>query len=141
MANNIVKLKAKNKSEEIILSYLEQYASISLCERINSGNKTLSQCWNYIVSEAKKQALNGCACIEDNEVYGWAIHFFEEDEIKGADYEKKSASVKTVTKDTKPCEPYEEKSDPINTQIQKPKRAKKAPLIDAAQFSFDDMFG
>ena len=79
---NNIKLEAKNGNEGIILSYLKEFASPALVERINNGNKTLAQCWKYITSEAKKKAKNGCACIEDSTVYGWAIHFFEEDSIK-----------------------------------------------------------
>ena len=136
-----VKLKAKDKSEEIVLAYLESNASEVLVQKINSGDKTLTQCWNYIVSEARKQAQNGCACIADSEVYGWAIHFFEEDSISGADFNNKKAKVKTVTPDTKPCEPYEERSEKTDVDVPKPKKPKKAPVIDTAQFSFDDMFG
>lgn len=137
-----VKLKAKDKSEEIVLAYLESNASEVLVQKINSGDKTLTQCWNYIVSEARKQAQNGCACIADSEVYGWAIHFFEEDSIDGSKFNKKSA-VKTATSKDKPNEPYEEpaEEETVKEVAPKPKKTKKAPVEDTAQFSFMDMFG
>lgn len=140
MGKTIINLEAKNGNEEIILAYLNENASDVLAEKINAGSKTLTQCWNYIVSEAKKQANNGCACIADAEVFGWAVHFFEEEEIKGSDFEKKSSGVKAVTPDTKPCEPYEEPSENIEN-APKPKKSRKASPIDEAQFSFADMFG
>ena len=90
-----IKLKTDNKCEKIILNYLEKNASDDLVERINNGKKTLTQCWNYITSEAKKEAKNGCACIEDATVYGWAVHFFEEDSISGEAFNK-STPVKTA---------------------------------------------
>lgn len=77
-------LKAGTHSEKLLLNYLEAHASDNLADRINAGEKTLAQCWDYIKGEAKKQAVNGCACIDDATVFGWAIHFFEEDSIKGA---------------------------------------------------------
>ena len=43
--------------------------------------KSLSQMISYIRSEAKKQAKNGVAMIEDEVVYGWAIHYFDETNI------------------------------------------------------------
>lgn len=92
----MLKLEAKTNNEKIVLDYLNANASEALAEKINTGKKTLSQCWSYIVSEAKKQAQNGCACIEDATVFGWAIHFFEEDAIEAKEHETR-AVVKTVT--------------------------------------------
>ena len=44
--------------------------------------------WEYIKSEARKQAKNGCACIEDNQVYEWAVHYYDEDDIKVESFKK-----------------------------------------------------
>ena len=142
MGKTAINLKAEKGNEEIILAYLNENASDVLAEKINAGNKTLTQCWNYIVSEARKQATNGCACIADTEVFGWAIHFFEEDSIDGSEFNKKSA-VKTATSEVKPNEPYEEpaEEETVKEVAPKPKKTKKAPVEDTAQFSFMDMFG
>lgn len=78
----MLNLKAKTDNEKIILDYLNKNASEQLIFKINTGKKTLSQCWSYIVSEAQKLAKNNCACVADEAVFGWAIHFFEEDSIK-----------------------------------------------------------
>ena len=75
-------LTAKNGNEKIILQYLENNASEVLAEKINSGKKTLADCWKFITECARKQAKDGCACIQDDVVFGWAVHFFEEDSIK-----------------------------------------------------------
>ena len=71
-------LEAKNQPQALILAYLEQNASDTLAERINQGSHTLQDCFDYIRNEARKQAVNGVAAIEDRQVYGWAIHYFEE---------------------------------------------------------------
>jgi hypothetical protein len=34
--------------------------------------------WQFIRDEARKKAQNGCAVMEDEEVYGLAIHYFDE---------------------------------------------------------------
>ena len=84
-------LTAEGQNQNIVLAYLEENASDSLAERINSGKKTMRDCWSYITQQARKRATNNCACIEDREVFGWAIHFFEEDGItvKAAEPAKK----------------------------------------------------
>lgn len=123
-------LKAANGNEEIILNYLKENASADLCERINKGNKTLTQCWNYILTEAKKLAQNRCACVADDVVFGWAIHFFEEDAIKGEEFVKVDSAAKVETKD-KPEKEVEKK----------PAKAKKVAAVDECQLSFEDLFG
>ena len=75
-------LKADGKNQQILLDYLEKNASEPLAEKINAGVKTLAGCWTYIRGEARKQAMNNVAVIEDVEVFGWAVHYFEEDDIK-----------------------------------------------------------
>ena len=94
------RLIANGKNEKLILDYIEKNASDILKEKIEAGTKTLAQCWGYIVSEAKKKAQNGCAVVDDQTVFGWAIHFFEEDSVKAKDYNVK-AEAKT-SNNTKP---------------------------------------
>lgn len=124
-------LKAANGNEKIILNYLKENASADLCERINKGDKTLTQCWNYILTEAKKLAQNRCACVADDVVFGWAIHFFEEDSIDGKKFVKVDsvAKVETGGKDTPEAEGKK-----------KPAKAKK-DAVDECQLSFEDLFG
>ena len=49
------------------------------------NKKTLSGFLKFACDEAKKQAEKGAqsACIDDAVVYGWAVHYFEEDSIEG----------------------------------------------------------
>ncbi len=92
---NKLNLKASNDYEKSILKYLEENASDFLAMKINQGNKTLQSCFSYIRSMAQKKAKNGCAMIEDAVVYGWAIHYFEEDDI--AEPEEKKTKEKTLS--------------------------------------------
>lgn len=122
-----LRLKANNKQEEIILAYLQENASETLAEKINNGTpfvkdgkpltnlKTLSGFMKYACEEAKKLAEKGanCACVEDNVVFGWAIHYFEEDSIEGTLYtidgeEYKPAPKKTASKHIPKPEPKKE---------------------------------
>lgn len=93
-------LKANTPSEQKILEYLQNNASETLADKINNGTpfekdgkpllnkKTLSGFMKYACDEARKLAEKGAnsACIDDATVYGWAVHYFEEDSIEGALY-------------------------------------------------------
>lgn len=106
VVNNMGKLNLKSNGtsyQDAILNYLEDNASESLIQKINAGKKTLEGCFNFIKDCAKKEAKAGCACIEDKVVYGWAVHFFEEDEIKETEKAEKVAKkeIKTEPKAAK----------------------------------------
>lgn len=107
-------LKAKTKEQELAKTYLEENASEVLAEKINSGvriekdgktlinKKTLDGFMKYASSEARKLASNGAnsACIEDKVVYGWAVHYFEEDAIEGNLYNEDGSEYKPAPKVT-----------------------------------------
>ena len=93
-------LTATNRQEEIIKEYLENNASETLAEKINNGIKTekdgksliskkdLNGFFKYATEEARKLAEKGAtsAMVEDKVVFGWAMHYFEEDSILGKLY-------------------------------------------------------
>ena len=70
------------------------------------NKKTLAGFMKFACDEAKKQAEKGAssACIDDDTVYGWAVHYFEEDSIEGTLYNEDGteykASVPKVTTKT-----------------------------------------
>ena len=122
-------LKANTPAEQRILEYLQNTASETLAEKINNGTpfekdgnpllnkKTLSGFMKYACDEARKLAEKGAnsACIDDATVYGWAIHFFQEDSIEGALYTidgeeykpalKKAVNTKPITVKPQPPKP------------------------------------
>lgn len=133
-------LTAKNKQEEMILAYLQENASEPLANKINNGTpfekdgnpllnkKTLSGFMKYACEEARKLAEKGAnsACIDDATVYGWAIHYFEEESIEETLYtidgeEYKPAPKKVVT------------TKPVTVKPQPPKQ-------QSLQFSLFDKF-
>lgn len=124
----MLQLEAKTKNEQLLLDYLNQNASAALIEKINTGKKTLAQCWSYIVSEASKLKNGNCAVIDDTTVFGWAIHFFEEDSIEAKEHYATSG-VSTKTSKTDKPKPKEDK---------KPSKAKPEPP-QSEQLSLFDM--
>ena len=105
-------LTAQNKQEELVLKYLQDNASETLAAKINNGTpfekdgkpllnkKTLSDFMKYACNEAKSLAEKDAtsACIDDQTVYGWAIHFFEEDSIEGTLYTLDGTEYKPTVK-------------------------------------------
>lgn len=74
----------KNKfteQEELIYNHLQELAKDDevFAEKLKDAKHTKMGCINYIKSQARKQAVNGCAMIEDKVVYGWAVHYYDED--------------------------------------------------------------
>lgn len=116
-------LETSSPEEEKLKSYLENNISQTLADKINNGvpinkdgkplinKKTLKQFLTFANSEARKIAAKGAqyAFVDDATVFGWAIHYFEEDSIEGTLYtldgaeykpEPKKNTAKTVTKPT-----------------------------------------
>lgn len=101
-------LDAKTNEERKVKAYLEANASEMLAEKINNGvriqkdgktllnKKTLTGFLKSACDEAKKQAEKGAhsACIDDDVVYGWAVHYFEEDSIEGTLYNEDGTEYK-----------------------------------------------
>ena len=105
-------LTAQNKQEELILNYLQNNASETLADKINNGTpyekdgnpllnkKTLAGFMKYACDEARKLAEKGAnsTFIDDQTVYGWAIHYFEEESIEGTLYTIDGAEYKPTVK-------------------------------------------
>ena len=101
-------LQAVTKEEQKVKAYLEANASEVLAEKVNGGvrvqkdgktllnKKTLAGFMKFACDEAKKQAEKGAhsACIDDDVVYGWAVHYFEEDGIEGTLYNEDGTEYK-----------------------------------------------
>ena len=101
-------LTASTKEEQKIKAYLEANASEVLAEKINNGvrvqkdgktlinKKTLAGFLKFACDEARKQAEKGAnsACIDDDVVYGWAVHYFEEGSIEGTLYNEDGTEYK-----------------------------------------------
>ena len=112
-------LEAKTKAQQLVKEYLENNVSPPLAEKINSGakvvkdgktlvnKKTLDGFMKYATEEARKLVEKGAnsACVEDEVVFGWAVHYFEEDSIEGTlysedgtEYKKQSSVTAKVSK-------------------------------------------
>lgn len=51
-------------------------------EKMRDPKKSITDMWQFVESNARKQAAGNIACIEDEVVYGWAVHYYDEDDPK-----------------------------------------------------------
>ena len=103
-----IKILGSEVKDKALLKVIEYLVSREdMNEKYLNEEKSLKQMVEYIKSEAKKQAVNGMAMIEDEEVYGWAIHYFDETNEKlGVKVETKNI-VKPLEKSIKEAEEME----------------------------------
>lgn len=95
-----------NNHEQVIKNYLETQIVEDAALREKYDPKKLSDCYKYIVSQAKKQADNGCAMIEDAVVYKWARDFY----LEGLQNEEPEEE-ETLEEEKKPIPHYKEKEE------------------------------
>lgn len=156
-------LEVKNSAQQRIKEYLEQNVSEVLADKINNGvliekdgktlrnKKTLDGFMSYATEEARKMVESGArsACIEDSVVFGWAIHYFEEDSIEGTLYNEdgteyakpKLAPKKVKEKKVEKVEVIKEKVTPPVEQTEPPMpppKKKAIPQTSAPQISLFD---
>ena len=139
-------LTATTTEEKVLKEYLEQNASEVLANKINNGvpvekdgkklisKKNLAGFMKYATDEARKQAAKGstCACMHSDIVFGWAIHYFEEDSILGTLYNEGGTEYKAAKPATKILPP------PSMVATDTP--TAPAPKPKAGQMSMFDLF-
>lgn len=79
--------------------------------------KSMSQMYDYIKNEARKQAKNGVAVIEDSVVYGLAIHYFDESNEDLGLNKKEVPKIEKPKKDTVEIEKVEKPKDEEREQV------------------------
>lgn len=123
-------LTATDSGQAKVLAYLQENASETLADKINNGTpfekdgkplinkKTLAGFMKYACDEARKLAEKGTssACVDDDTVYGWAIHYFEEDLIEGTLYTIDGEEYKPAPKKVATTKPVTVKSQPPKPQ-------------------------
>ena len=106
------------EEHELIKAYLQENVSETLAEKINNGvriekdgkilisKKNLDGFMSYAQDEARKIAEKGknFKAVHHTVVFGWAVHYFEEDSIEGTLYNEDGTEYKPIPK-AKPSAP------------------------------------
>lgn len=121
--------------EDAIKAHLDKVAEQdeTFAKNYAKKNKSVKECCNYIIGEARKRKSGGGGVvgISDEEVYGMAIHYFDEDNIEVDVKDAVGAGV-TVTQGTKE---NTEEIKPVVKQVKPLKKAKKAEPVEVEQKS------
>ena len=127
-----------SKFENIIKDYIEGVCKTDevLAGKYEKSGKDIEGCCKYIKSQAREKAQNGCAVIEDAEVFGWAVHYFDEEMT--APKEDVACKVET-TADPNVVRAKVEIPKPAPKPQPKPKKEKKATDESLMSlFNFDE---
>lgn len=79
----------------VIKAYLDNRAAEDelFAKTYAKAHKSINECCNYIIDEVRKSGRTGFA---DDEIYGMAVHYYDEDDIKDV----KPVSAKVVVNHT-----------------------------------------
>lgn len=121
----------------VLKEYLEANANATLAEKINNGviiekdgkklinKKDLNGFMKYACDEARKLADKGAtsACLKSDIVFGWAIHYFEENDIIGKLYNADGSEYKPEPKPiSKPIQRVPTPTIPVKPTPPKPQQ-------------------
>ena len=144
---------------ERIKAYFEEQIKTDPALAEAYKEEKLDKCWKYITSQARSHAKNGCAMIEDAQVYKWARDFMLGDVPEEVTEKTPVINGKEIAEGTFKITPdlhfndvskneklviekvEEEPAEVMQPVIQKKKKSKKADEYDGPSlFDFDDLF-
>ena len=148
--------------QEILKAYLDERAKTDelFAKTYAKENKSFERCWQYIFQEAAKYAVNceggKAAAILADDVFSWAVHYYDEDGLEidkpkptpapmpaptaAKKAEKKTAEGKTQGKAENTATETTKAAQSARKAEKKGKRAKKTDNDDLglfAGFGFD----
>ena len=109
-----MQLEAKTPTENRLKEYLVANASDTLREKIaalpDGARFNLASAMVYITDRAREHLQNKSGCIEDEVVFGWLVHYYED--VAPAEAAKPAAPAKDVNgnKKAKPRQPKSHKA-------------------------------
>lgn len=70
------------EAKEVIKNYLDERAKTDelFAKAYSKEGKSIDECFDYIIGEARKRGTQ--VCMSDEEVFGLAVHYYDEDDIK-----------------------------------------------------------
>lgn len=74
-------MKSTENFKKAIQNHLDKLAEKDplFAETLKKENKNIDDCITYILNQVKNSGCNG---FEDSEIYGMAVHYYDEDDIK-----------------------------------------------------------
>lgn len=137
-------MKHSNDFKNIIEQHLNKVAESDplFAETLKKENKNIDDCINYILNTVQKSGCNGFA---DDEIFGMAIHYYDEDDIEVG----KPINAKVVVNHAiAPMEISEEEKDSMRkdaiaqvyAEAKERLKKKSAPKKEAANITIPSLF-
>ena len=126
--------------ENTIKNYLDSRAKEDslFAETYKKANKSIKECCKYIMQQAQKmynKRVNGGIAIDRKTVYGWAVHYYDEDDIKLED-ELERVEVAAPTTIQNPIS----KEKPVQKKNERKKtKQERQKIFESRQLSLFDM--
>lgn len=126
--------------EDTIKNYLDSRAKEDslFAETYKKENKSIEECCKYIMQQAQKmynKRVNGGIAIDRKTVYGWAVHYYDEDDIK-LEGELESVEVAAPTTIQNPIS----KEKPVQQKAARKKtKQERQKIFESRQLSLFDM--
>ena len=126
--------------EDTIKNYLDGRAKEDslFAETYKKENKSIEECCKYIMQQAQKmynKRVNGGIAIDRKTVYGWAVHYYDEDDIKLEDElgRVEVAAPTTIQNPISKEKPVQKKNERKKTKQERQK------IFESRQLSLFDM--
>jgi hypothetical protein len=115
-------MQATDMFTSVIDAHLQSVAQADplFATTLKKPNKNLKDCVTYILNEVKKSGRNGFA---DEEIFGMAVHYYDEDDIQPGAPVKATVVVNHSIKG-------EKKQSPTQVVAEQKKAAKKVAAVD-----------
>lgn len=135
-------MKPTDPFKAAIQKHLEQVAQQDqlFAETMKKPNKNIDDCITYIINEVQKSGRQG---FTDDEVYGMAIHYYDEDDLKPGEKINAEVVVNHVVelteqeKEDAKQKAIEEAIEEAKEKMQKKKTSKKVVEASTAEPEID----
>ena len=112
--------------------------------KLANPSKTMEQCCQFIIGEVKK---SGCCGFTDDEIFGWAMHFWDEPEIEVSNIATNCQVVVNHTVELTEEEKEQARQDAINklrdeemAKMRRPKTTEKKTTENNPQIAQPSLF-
>jgi len=121
----------------VIENHLNQLAANDnlFAETLKKENKNIDDCCTYILNQVQKSGQMGFA---DEEIFGMAVHYYDEDNIKVGGKINAKAVVNHHVEPPKKTDKKEAKENPVQDQPKKTTKVKAPKEQSSLSFEFPE---
>lgn len=126
-------MKGTDNFKQVIEEYVNNFASTnaSFAEKLSNESKNIDDCITYILNKVKASGCNGFA---DDEIFGMAIHYYEEQNVEVGKPIDTMVVVNRIMEQQNKEKEQEEQPQQV-LKLVKPKTKKAVEQIQSGQVS------